>query len=233
MGIRKLQALCVKEGIELNKFPKLKQPEGSILCGAYCVVASLSALGIIPFAEPKILRKFDISSMSFCGEAVQFDPDDSLYDLVNKVYQVTGIIDEDNPGQFISELGLNSVVAMAYVLEEFGLKTDLIVRDEWTYGALSHQNSHELLLLESLNIPVVISGEPPLVAHNSVLIPSVIAEFGSHYVATSSNKAWFDSAKGVNTSSWGCITEWNDTHKARFGYEWFGVALRVQDKQHT
>ncbi|MCG7499759.1 hypothetical protein MHO82_23105 [Vibrio sp. Of7-15] len=217
----------------MNKFPKLQQPEGSILCGAYCVVASLSALGIIPFSETKRLKKFDIASMSFCGETVQFNPHDSLYDLVNKVYQVTGIINEDNPSQFISESGLNSVVAMAYVLEEFGLKTDLIVRDEWTYGSLSHQNSHELALLESLSIPVVISDEPSLVESNHVLIVSVVADFGSHYVATSSNKVWFDSAKGVNTAFWGCITEWTATQKSRVGYDWFGVALRVWDKQDT
>lgn len=217
----------------MNKFPKLKQPEGSILCGAYCVVASLSAFGSIPLTECKKLRKFDISSMSFSGEAVLLKPNDSLSDLVNKVYQVTGIVSENSPGQFTSESGLNSVVAMAYVLEEFGLKTDLIVRDKWVSDALSHQNSQELLLLESLNIPVVILAESPLVDKNSVLISSVIADFGSHYVATNSDGMWFDSAKGLNTAPWGCITEWNMTHKAKFGYEWFGVALRIRDKQTT
>ena len=55
----------------LTMFPKLRQPEGSLYCGPYCITAYLESMDKLPLSSPLKLHKFDAAQVSFTGAPVE------------------------------------------------------------------------------------------------------------------------------------------------------------------
>lgn len=138
----------------MNLFPNLRQPEGSLYCGPYCVVACLQALNRLPLASAVELRQYDVRDVAFTGPCVEVNGSLDLVELAMKLYKVTGIITPGEHPDYIDHSGYNSLGAMLYVLGQFGLKCRVIIRDDETDKYLRRVFPVEFELMSKLAVPI-------------------------------------------------------------------------------
>lgn len=214
--------------MSINRFPPIQQPEDSLSCGAYCATACLYSLGLLPVKSPIALNRLDLDSKTFVGDEVCISPSDSLEDIAEKIYLVTGIVDERDETRFVEEKGLNPYGAISYVLKKFGLVTELFIRDPFMLEDLNKQHPTEFQLNDSVDTTFTY-GPSYTAFHskNSVFIVSVINPDGTlHFVTQNSQGEWFDPAE-EGSPPWPPIKYWENNAIGKNGVVWNGVALIV------
>lgn len=209
-------------------FPNIKQPDGSISCGAYSLTACLHVMGLLPVSHRLFLYQIDLSKAAFVGEQVVLEPTDSLEETAEKIYLVTGIIDQSDCAEFVKDSGLNAISAMAYVLMCFGLKPQIILRDENTYNQLAGAYPQELRMSHALNVPILCGMENLAVAEESYLMPTAVFHGENlHVVAMKPDGVWFDPEQD-DRPEWPALVNWDSIPESELGHEWLGVALKVK-----
>ncbi|EGU41591.1 hypothetical protein [Vibrio scophthalmi] len=201
----------------MQQYPKIVQPAGSNMCGAYSLVGALSALGCFDSFEPVVLNKLDLKSLTFTEKLIRIQQNHSLDTIAKLVYEVTGIIPEGAEHTFANvSNGLNSIVAMAYVAKQFGFSTSVIVKDMDTFQTLSSLYPQELMLAEAQNLQIELGLSKQ--GSSTVLLPTIIHNTGEKHSVALSNQGLFDPADG-SVSQVPPLSAWGN---------WIGVALKVE-----
>ena len=208
-------------------FPQLKQPEGSLYCGGYCVVACLQAFDLLPLTSPILLNRFDRSSKRFVGTEVAVTDKKDLDAMAIDIYAITGILSEDGAPPYVENSGSNSLAATIYVLNKFGLKTEVVISNELALSSLKAFVPAEFELFEQLGAPVVVLNGEPATFPNSALISVIALPKLLHYVVNNDRGEWFDPQIGVYCESWDPITEWDTDCRKRENANWLGISIRV------
>lgn len=212
----------------MNIFPKIRQPEGSLYCGPYCVVACLYALERLPLTSSLELQKFDSKTTAFTGNSIQVNGSQGLIDLALELYKITGIITPGENPDYIEHSGYNSLGAMLYVLRQFGLKCSVVIRDDGIYKYLRQVFPTEFELIDRLDVPVNTLSEGKSTPDGTMLI-SVISVNGSlHYILNNALGNWFDSDISDSSAAWDFIENWESTVNKRSGASWLGVSIRIE-----
>jgi len=203
----------------MKVFPNIVQPKNSNMCGAYSLVAGLDYLGCLSDKRSVFLNKLDLSSKKFTGEFVELKYQKDLNEKAQLVYLVTGIIPEEDPSIFrYTNNGLNSIIAMAYVAQKFGLSSSIVIKDADTFSGLSECYPQELELANSYGFTPLIGSEHLTIRDNEVLLPTIVQPDGAkHSIALDYNNCLFDPATG-KTCTVKPLTEWPN---------WLGVALKL------
>ncbi|WP_104401639.1 hypothetical protein [Vibrio penaeicida] len=219
----------------MKSFPNMQQPDGSLYCGAYCVVATLYAFDKLPFTAPPSLNRYDIQTKSFSGPKLDIVDSSNLTDLALELYKVTGILTKGtNPEYGHHSESYNSLGAMLYILQECGLKAEVVFQDQAALEAIQKNFPIEFELIETLGSPIeILANDPPSpkasTPKDSVLI-SVIEHSDLHYVANNDRGEWFDSDMDNHLYHWKPIEEWkSDQEEKREGASWYGVSIRVRE----
>ncbi|EPF2325935.1 hypothetical protein ACSM7F_002017 [Vibrio cholerae] len=201
----------------MQRYPKIMQPLGSNMCGAYSLVAALSVLGCFDSREPITLQKLDLESLTFTAKPIQIYKEQSLDTIAKLVYEVTGIIPETALHTFANvKDGLNSIVAMAYVAKQFGFSTSVIVKDMDTLQTLSNHYPQELKLAEAQNLKIEVCLSK--LGSSTALLPTIVHSTGEKHSVALSDQGLFDPADGSVTQVAPLIV-WSN---------WLGVALKVE-----
>ncbi|MGR3006648.1 hypothetical protein ABMY34_21000 [Vibrio vulnificus] len=201
----------------MQRYPKIVQPSGSNMCGAYSLVGALSALGCFDSFEPVVLNKLDLKSLTFTEKSIRIQQDHSLDTIAKLVYEVTGIIPETAQHTFANvSNGLNSIVAMAYVAKQFGFSTSVIVKDMDTFQTLSSFYPQELKLAEARNLKIDLGLSKQ--GSSTVLLPTIVHNTGEKHSVALSEQGLFDPADG-SVSEVPPLSVWGN---------WLGVALKVE-----
>ncbi len=212
----------------MNDFPKMKQAKDSLECGAFNIVACLYALELIPIKTQLKLNKYNNTENNFSGNEVIINIGDDLEILKNKIYSITGILSEENPQQYINSSGLNSIAAMAYVIIIFGLKVEVLVKDQSTIEELKIEYPSEFLIIDKLEVPVTILPNSQIELHKCLLISAIVyPDDIRHYVSCNDKGRWFDPGVGENNLKWDPITEWSSSLNKSNNADWLGISLRV------
>lgn len=212
----------------MSIFPKLRQPEGSLYCGPYCVVACLAALGRLPFTSSIELRRYVPEEVAFTGSSIEINDSYDLTSLALELYKVTGIIKPGENPDYIEHLGYNSLGAMLYVLGQFGLQCKVVIRDDETNQYLRKVFPVEFQLMEKLQVPVSILDMEESTPNKTMLISVISVEDSLHYILNSAQGEWFDSGvDGVTNSKWAFIENWHSSNDKREGASWLGVSVQI------
>ncbi|WP_245649878.1 hypothetical protein [Vibrio nereis] len=211
----------------MNVFPEIKQPEGSLYCGPYCVVACLHALGKLPLNKPVEFRRYSPAEREFSGSLVCVDSKYDNIELALELYKITGIITPGENPEYIDDSGYNSLAAMLYVLGLFELKCEVVTRDHETYEYLTSVFPTEFKLFETLGIPVRVLGQNPSTPTGTLLISVISVNNSLHYVLNNDQREWFDSHHDASPEGWGFIENWHKSANKREGATWLGVSIRV------
>ncbi|MDD1795113.1 hypothetical protein LRP50_18450 [Enterovibrio sp. ZSDZ42] len=208
-------------------FPNLKQPDGSISCGAYSLTACLDVMGLLPVPHRLFLYQIDLSKGAFVGEQVVLEPTDSLTETAEKIYLVTGIIDQSEYSKLVQDSGLNAISAMAYVLMCFGVKPQIILRDESTYNQLAAAYPQELRMSNALDVPILCGMDNLAIDDDSYLMPTAVFHRENlHVVAMKPDGVWFDPEQDERPD-WPALVNWDSIPESELGHEWLGVTLRI------
>ncbi|WCE31125.1 hypothetical protein [Vibrio sp. SCSIO 43137] len=201
----------------MYQYPKIMQPSGSNMCGAYSLVGALSILGCFDSFEPVVLKRLDLRSLTFTAKSIRIQKEQSLDTIAKLVYEVTGIIPETEQHTFANvSNGLNSIVAMAYVANEFGLLTSVIVKDMDTYQTLSQVYPQELELAKAQNLKIEVGLNNQ--DSSTVLLPTIVHSTGEKHSVALSKQGLFDPVDG-SVNQVAPISVWAD---------WLGVALKIK-----
>jgi hypothetical protein len=212
----------------MSIFPKLRQPEGSLYCGPYCVVACLAALGRLPFTSSIELRRYVPEEVEFAGTSIEINDSYDLTSLALELYKVTGIITPGENPDYIEHSGYNSLGAMLYVLGQFGLQCKVVIRDDETNRYLRKVFPVEFQLIESLQVPVSILDMEESTPNKTMLISVISVDDSLHYILNSAQGEWFDSGvDDVTNSKWDFIENWHSSSDKREGASWLGVSIQI------
>ncbi|KXF81939.1 hypothetical protein [Enterovibrio coralii] len=212
----------------MRVFPDLKQPDGSLYCGPFCLAAMLTVLNRLPIESAVTVKRYNGDHKEFCGEDVPlFYASGDLSGFGKQIYKLTGIITPGEYPDYIEHSGYNSLAAMVHVMTQFGLQAEVIIRDEQTKGYLETVFPVEFELLNDISVPVSLLNGERSTPEGCYLI-SVIAVNGSlHYILNTANAEWFDSHLAVDDTSWDFIEKWDGSGTGRDGASWVGISLRV------
>lgn len=212
----------------MSIFPKLRQPEGSLYCGPYCVVACLAALGRLPFTSSIELRRYVPEEVEFAGTSIEINDSYDLTSLALELYKVTGIITPGENPDYIEHSGYNSLGAMLYVLGQFGLQCKVVIRDDETNRYLRKVFPVEFQLIETLQVPVSILDMEESTPNKTMLISVISVDDSLHYILNSAQGEWFDSGvDDVTNSNWDFIENWHSSSDKREGASWLGVSIQI------
>ncbi|MGF1758833.1 hypothetical protein L4D76_12995 [Photobacterium sagamiensis] len=211
----------------MNNFPNLRKPEGSLYCGPYCVVACLYSFGILDKVLPAELNRYDPVTKTFDGRSVSVLSNHNLDQLAITIYEITGILTRGVNPKYIEHSGNNSISAMVYILNKFGLKTELIIKDKATYSELYQAFPSEFELMDTMETSVTILNKNSAALPNSILISIIGYPNTTHYVASNEQLEWFDPELDGNTFDWDAIELWDVSAKKRQSAYWLGVSIRV------
>lgn len=212
----------------MSIFPKLRQPEGSLYCGPYCVVACLVALGRLPFTSSIELRRYVPEEVAFTGSSIEINDSYDLTSLALELYKVTGIITPGENPDYIEHSGYNSLGAMLYVLGQFGLQCEVVIRDDETNRYLRKVFPVEFQLMEKLQVPVSILDMEESTPNKTMLISVILVDDSLHYILNSAQGEWFDSGvDAVTNSKWDFIENWHSSSDKREGASWLGVSIQI------
>lgn len=212
----------------MNLFPNLRQPEGSLYCGPYCVVACLQALNRLPLTSAVELRQYDVKDVAFTGTCVEVNGSLDLAELAMKLYKVTGIITPGEHPDYIDHSGYNSLGAMLYVLGQFGLKCRVIIRDEDTHEYLRRVFPVEFDLMAKLAVPITTLSTGQSTPANTMLMSVISVNDSLHYVLNNDHGEWFDSDIVGTHAAWDFIEHWDSTTNKREGASWLGVSIQIE-----
>ena len=211
----------------MNNFPKMKQPEGSLYCGPYCIVACLHALNRLPLTSPLTLRQYVPKEIAFSGPSIDISESTDLKGLALALYKITGIITPGENPDYIEHSGYNSLGAMLYILRQLGLICEVIIRDVQTHDYLHRVFPTEFKLIEKLGVPTIILNSNKSTPNNTMLISVISVNNSLHYILNDAFAHWFDSHLADAVAQWDFIENWNTTTNKRFGATWLGVSIRV------
>ncbi len=211
----------------MKTFSNMKQPEGSLYCGPYCMVACLESIGKLPLKSPVELKQYDSIQKDFCGSSVVVGYKQHPTDLAIELYKVTGIITPGENPRYIEHSGYNSLGAMLYVLEQFGMGCEVVIRDRSTYQYLTSVFSVEFELIEKLGIPIAILDQNPSTLDSTMLISVISVNESLHYIANNAQGQWFDSHFEESVAYWDFIENWSVSKNKREGAIWLGVSIRI------
>lgn len=212
----------------MSIFPKLRQPEGSLYCGPYCVVACLAALGRLPFTSSIELRRYVPEEVAFTGSSIEINDSYDLTSLALELYKVTGIITPGENPDYIEHSGYNSLGAMLYVLGQFGLQCKVVIRDDETNRYLRKVFPVEFQLMEKLQVPVSILDMEESTPNKTMLISVISVDDSLHYILNSAQGEWFDSGvDDVTNSKWDFIENWHSSSDKREGASWLGISIQI------
>lgn len=212
----------------MSIFPKLRQPEGSLYCGPYCVVACLATLGRLPFTSSIELRRYVPEEVAFTGSSIEINDSYDLTSLALELYKVTGIIKPGENPDYIEHSGYNSLGAMLYVLGQFGLQCKVVIRDDETNQYLRKVFPVEFQLMEKLQVPVSILDMEESTPNKTMLISVISVDDSLHYILNSAQGEWFDSGvDDVTNSNWDFIENWHSSSDKREGASWLGVSVQI------
>ncbi|KJY73703.1 hypothetical protein [Vibrio nigripulchritudo] len=210
----------------MNSLPSMQQPEGSLYCGAYCLVATLYAFNKLPFHSPLTLSRYNRVDKSFSNTSIKIEDSSNLTELAMDFYQVTGILEEGFNPEYIDEAGYNSLGAMLYILKECGLKTEVLFKDPDTHVQIQSAFPTEIELVNKLEVPISYLNSDSSTPDNGVLI-SVISYPNLHYVVNNSSGEWFDSDLEEPLFHWDQIERWDSSDNKRENASWLGISVRV------
>ncbi|KGY09863.1 hypothetical protein [Vibrio sinaloensis] len=212
----------------MSLFPNMRQPEGSLYCGPYCVVACLKALNKLPLASPLELHMYDAKAVAFKGPSVEIRGSEGLKDLALDLYKVTGIITPGENPNYIEHSGYNSLGAMLYVLRQFGLECEVIIRDEQTNKYLRQVFPIEFELIEKLGVVTKTLSLDKSTPDHTMLISVISVNDSLHYILNDAQGCWFNSHLTGSSAMWDFIEKWDSTTNKREGASWLGVSIRVK-----
>ncbi|MCK6263954.1 hypothetical protein KP803_11800 [Vibrio sp. ZSDE26] len=212
----------------MSIFPKMRQPEGSLYCGAYCIVACLKSLNKLPLTSSFELHKYDAKEVAFTGSAIEISDSKELKDFALELYKVTGIITPGENPDYIEHSGYNSLGAMLYVLRQFGLECEVIIRDEQTNEYLRRAFPIEFELIEKLGVSTKMLSLGKSTPDKTMLISVISVNDSLHYILNDAQGYWFDSDIAGTSAEWDFIENWHSTANKREGASWLGVSIRVK-----
>lgn len=197
--------------MKIKQFPKLVQPVDSNSCGAYCVAATLSCFSLFPSEQPILINRFNIEANQFNGKALPIPLNISLKSFADYVYQITGILDVDEPFQYVEKNGLNSLAAMFYALEKYNLNVGALFKDKSTFENLQKIYPNEIeLLSKNLKANIYINDSVSTIP-NSVTIYAISCSNGdTHYIACNSSGNWYDPAEGNYSTNFNSIEQFTE-----------------------
>lgn len=213
--------------LQIKSFPELVQTIGSNSCGAYCVAATLACFGLFPSKQSLHINRFNIEANQFNGKALHIPLNISLNNFADYVYQITGILNVDEPSQYVEKNGLNSLAAMFYTLEKYSLNVAVLFRDKSRFENLKMIYPNEIeLLSKNLKANIYINDSVSTIP-NSVTIYAISYNNGNtHYIACNSSGNWYDPADGNYSTNFNSIEQFTEVH----GGEWLGVSLVCNTK---
>ncbi|ENK2095390.1 MULTISPECIES: hypothetical protein [Vibrio] len=212
----------------MSVFPEMRQPEGSLYCGPYCIVACLKGLNKLPLALPFELRKYNAKEVAFTGSSTDISDSDELKDLALELYKVTGIITPGENPDYIEHSGYNSLGAMLYVLRQFGLECEVLIRDTQTNEYLRRVFPIEFELIEKLGVSTKTLSLGESTPDKTMLISVISVNDSLHYILNDAQGNWFDSDIAGTSANWDFIENWHTTTNKREGADWLGVSIRVK-----
>ncbi|MFW7525193.1 hypothetical protein ACODM8_13810 [Vibrio ostreicida] len=215
---------CRGEGI-VSMFPNMRQPEGSLYCGPYCIVACLKGLNKLPFASPFELRKYNAKEVAFTGSSVEVSVSDELKDLALELYKVTGIITPGENPDYIEHSGYNSLGAMLYVLRQFDIECEVLIRDPQTNEYLRRVFPIEFELIKKLGISTKTLSLSKSTPDKTMLISVISVNDSLHYILNDAKGNWFDSDIAGTSAEWDFIESWHSTANKREGASWLGRGI--------
>jgi hypothetical protein len=221
--------MCYSEckDISMNSFPKMRQPEGSLVCGPYCLVACLQALELLPLESPIELNKYSKQGKKFNGDVVTLSHKHNLLDLASELYKITGIITPGQNPDYIEHSGYNSLGAMLYVLGKLSLNSEVVIKNNKALKELNSAFPIEFELIKALNIPICILNEQESTPNGTLLMSVISANDSLHYVINNSLGEWLDTDIENGNTNWDFIEKWNSTNNKRDDATWVGVSIRV------
>lgn len=208
----------------MKPFPNLTQPEGSLYCGPYCIVACLYAFDCLP-ASPVTLATYNTVNKRFNGTPIGLTPDMGDDAMARRLYQVTGIVTKGENPTYIESGGYNSLAAMIYLLQQFGLQAEVVVRDKQTLAYLEQVFPVEFELIAQRGVEV--TEVSSFLLANCVQISLIAYNDTLHYIANNAIGNWFDSGLPDADFDWSPITEWEASDKKRAGASWLGITINV------
>ncbi|RZP53777.1 hypothetical protein D8T48_22270 [Vibrio vulnificus] len=212
----------------MSVFPEMRQPEGSLYCGPYCIVACLKGLNKLPLALPFELRKYNAKEVAITGSSTDISDSDELKDLALELYKVTGIITPGENPDYIEHSGYNSLGAMLYVLRQFGLECEVLIRDTQTNEYLRRVFPIEFELIEKLGVSTKTLSLGESTPDKTMLISVISVNDSLHYILNDAQGNWFDSDIAGTSANWDFIENWHTTTNKREGADWLGVSIRVK-----
>ncbi|WP_182019297.1 hypothetical protein [Vibrio diabolicus] len=212
----------------MSIFPKMRQPEGSLYCGPYCIVACLKSLNKLPLTSSFDLHKYDAKEVAFTGSVIEITDSKELKDFALELYKVTGIITPGENPDYIEHSGYNSLGAMLYVLRQFGLECEVIIRDEQTNEYLRRAFPIEFELIEKLGVSTKMLSLGKSTPDKTMLISVISVNDSLHYILNDAQGYWFDSDISGSSATWDFIEDWHSTTNKREGASWLGVSIRVK-----
>lgn len=209
-------------------FPEMRQPEGSLYCGPYCIVACLKGLNKLPLTSSFELRKYNAKEVAFTGASVEVSGSDELKDFALELYKVTGILTPGENPDYIEHSGYNSLGAMLYVLGQFGIECEVLIRDAQTNKYLHRVFPTEFELIEKLGVSTKTLSLDKSTPDNTLLISVISVNDSLHYILNDAQGNWFDSDIVGTSAKWDFIENWGSTANKREGASWLGVSIRVK-----
>ncbi len=214
----------------MNDFPSLMQPEGSLYCGPYCVVACLQAFGLLPQVLPINMNKYNHADKEFNGELVEITSKLDLDALAKEIYTITGIVTKGENPSYIEHSGFNSLASMLYVIGKLGLNTEVVISDDSKYSYLNSIFPTEFELMGKLNVPITVLNQQSTRLSDSILISVIAYPDTLHYVANNDKGEWFDSGLEEHLFHWDAIENWDTSCNKREKASWLGISIRVSNK---
>lgn len=208
--------------LQIKTLPELVQKNESNSCGAYCVAATLACFGLFPSKQSLLINRFNIEANQFNGKALHIPLNISLNNFADYVYQITGILDVDEPSQYVEKNGLNSLAAMFYALEKYNLNVAVLFKDKSKFENLKKTYPNEIeLLCKNLKANIYINNSVSTIS-NCVTIYAISYNNGNtHYIACNSSGNWYDPAEGNYSTNFNSIEQFTEM----YGGEWLGVSL--------
>ena len=183
------------------------------LCGAYATVAALGSLGIFPVSQDVTLLRLlqeeddDINNPGVDLRAT-ISPDHDFHQLSNLVYTVTGILNPlpkdantADPVPVVPELiaggGYNSPAAMAWVAIQLGTRVGMGILKTGSILQCLYPGEQgrckQVIGENNINLKAVQYAPPK---DNQINLVCVSSRSGLHWLAQSSNGAFYDPADG-------------------------------------
>ncbi|MFH4735403.1 hypothetical protein [Vibrio diabolicus] len=197
-------------------------------CAPYCIVACLKSLNKLPLTSSLDLHKYDAKEVAFTGSAIEITDSKELKDFALELYKVTGIITPGENPDYIEHSGYNSLGAMLYVLRQFGLECEVIIRDEQTNEYLRRDFPIEFELIEKLGVSTKMLSLGKSTPDKTMLISVISVNDSLHYILNDAQGYWFDSDISGSSATWDFIEDWHSTANKREGASWLGVSIRVK-----